>query len=399
MVGMPDKTRGRSVILNNVNVLRLISTYLLVVYHGRPALLSAGVNDQTVGALRAGTDLFLVCSAFLTIHTNAAGELTATSFLGKRVIRIVPLYWFITIAVFILSAMVPSLFQATRADFSELVKSLLFIPYEKRNHAIQPMVFVAWTLNYIMFFSVIYAASIAAVGSRLAWTLTTGIILSLILIGEIYTFQDAALRFYTSPILADFLYGMLLSKLYNHRRSILKLPPFSPHEIVYVLVAATITLTMIVAQPYHWSFVHRSLSLGIPCAVLLALAIRAEAIGFKIEDPWLKTLSKFTFSIYLSHFFCTGVLGAFTNRYGPLSYEQLALGLAATLVAATILGGALFYWVEEPITRALKSRARVATGDQRRVADFDAHHRPGHAGADQHDGRLRELDREEVVRR
>lgn len=359
----PSKT------IANVTALRLLSTYCLVIYHGRPALLSAGFSDQFVGILRAGTDLFLVCSAFLAIHTNSSKPTTGRRFFIKRAVRIVPLYWIITLLVFVLSAAVPTLFQATRPEISELLKSLFFIPYEKKNHAIQPMVFVAWTLNYIMLFAVIYAASIGMVGGPRAWIVAIILLCCLMVAGVAHNFEAAALRFYTSPILADFIFGIILSKFYNLSTWASRLHPRRNQEVIFLLLAALSAFAMICLQPYLWPHIHRSIGLGIPCLVLIGLAIRAEILGVKIKCWSIKELSKFTFSIYLSHFFCTGLLALFVKRNNPLSLSELAVGLSATILGSTILGCVLFYLVESPIARLFRSHSTEVTRAPRLIGD------------------------------
>jgi exopolysaccharide production protein ExoZ len=362
-----------SKIIVNVTILRLISTYILVIYHGRPSLLDAGINEETVHSLRVGTDLFLVCSAFLTIHTTFDKQITGSTFLLKRLARIVPLYWFVTFLIFGLAALAPTLFQATRADPSELIKSLLFIPYEKRNHAIQPMVFVAWTLNYIVLFSVVHAVSIAIAGARRAWILTSVMICGLMLMGQIATSDQPAFKFYTSPILSDFLYGMWLCQLFNY----VKIDPRNQHDrapkLIILAFGCAVACMLIVLQPYGWPSVHRCISFGIPCAALMGFAVAAEALGFRIEGRVSRALSKFTFSIYLSHFFATGLLAVYTARYSPLSIEELTVGLSATLVGATVLGGLLYFLVEAPLNRIVRKKgARVLAALGRQRASLQA---------------------------
>ena len=65
-----------------------------------------------------------------------------------------------TIGVFILAVAAPGLVKATSANFDELIKSLLFVPFAKENGLVQPTLFVGWTLNYEMMFYALFAAAL-----------------------------------------------------------------------------------------------------------------------------------------------------------------------------------------------------------------------------------------------
>jgi exopolysaccharide production protein ExoZ len=104
-----------------------------------------------------GVDIFFVISGFIMVYTTQSHHVGPFSFFVNRVVRIVPIYWLLTLAVFTLAVIAPHLLGATRAAPSELLKSLLFIPFAKSNGAVQPILFLGWTLNYEMFFYMLFA--------------------------------------------------------------------------------------------------------------------------------------------------------------------------------------------------------------------------------------------------
>ena len=77
-------------------------------------------------------------------------------FLVKRFIRIVPLYWIMTIATFVAMNVFPSM-DLGEAGVIELIKSMFFIPYlrpaMKSAEVVRPMVGPAWTLYYDVYFA------------------------------------------------------------------------------------------------------------------------------------------------------------------------------------------------------------------------------------------------------
>jgi peptidoglycan/LPS O-acetylase OafA/YrhL len=104
-------------------------------------------------------------------------EVTPWSFMANRIARIAPIYWTITLAVFTISPVAPSLLQATMPDWRELLKSLAFVPFEKSNGLTQPVLFVGWTLNYEMLFYALFAAGLSVRSRRLG---AAGVILCLV---------------------------------------------------------------------------------------------------------------------------------------------------------------------------------------------------------------------------
>ena len=81
-------------------------------------------------------------------------------FLRRRLIRIVPPYWTLTLLLFTFAAFFPRLLESTRANGVELLKSLFFIPFLKESGLIRPILFVGWSLNYEMLFYVLIALAL-----------------------------------------------------------------------------------------------------------------------------------------------------------------------------------------------------------------------------------------------
>lgn len=90
-------------------------------------------------------------------------------FMTNRVVRVAPLYWALTLGIFALAALVPALVGATQADPGKLVKSLLFIPFDKGNGLIQPLLFQGWTLNLEMVFYGLFACRCCSARCGYRW--------------------------------------------------------------------------------------------------------------------------------------------------------------------------------------------------------------------------------------
>ena len=80
-----------------------------------------------LGRLQTGVDIFFVISGFImsvTSRDSRPGE-----FAARRLIRIVPLYWLLTITLAAAVLIRPQFFRTTVMSGTYLIKSLLFIPY------------------------------------------------------------------------------------------------------------------------------------------------------------------------------------------------------------------------------------------------------------------------------
>jgi peptidoglycan/LPS O-acetylase OafA/YrhL len=91
-------------------------------------------DDRVLHPLAAGVDLFFIISGFVIVHSSEDlfGRATASAiFLGRRLARIVPLYWVATaIGVYA---------ESKPFDASSLIKSYLFIPFLSQNGKIAPL--------------------------------------------------------------------------------------------------------------------------------------------------------------------------------------------------------------------------------------------------------------------
>ena len=193
--------------IENIHALRGISAGMVVLWHAAPNLKTAGVDTAWLRFCTTGLYLFFVISGFMMVYMTRPG-LTPGNFVANRFTRIVPFYWAATLFVFLLATVLPQLFQNTDPSFSNLLKSLFFVPYEKPNGLIQPIVFVGWTLNIEMPFYAIDAIGLFMRGHWGIW-FTVGVVS---LFGLTQPWADSvAHRFYTNPIIYGLVAGMLVA--------------------------------------------------------------------------------------------------------------------------------------------------------------------------------------------
>lgn len=97
------------------------------------------VHTPTLGIGHFGVDAFFIISGFvMMLSTKKSGK----NFFLKRVIRIIPTYYFFTLIIFLVAVLNPAVLSNTSANYFELLKSLLFIPFDKNNTGHYPILFL-----------------------------------------------------------------------------------------------------------------------------------------------------------------------------------------------------------------------------------------------------------------
>lgn len=319
--------------LVGIQYLRAVAATGVVIYH---AAQRAGTGF-TVG--EAGVDLFFVLSGFLMIAITSP-ETRASAFMMDRIKRIAPTYWVAT-TVF-LAGIVLGLFPQARIDVPHIVASYLFIPHQAAGSpAIWPLLVPGWTLNFEMFFYVLFALTL--LGPR-AWQLPmlTVLLSAVCVIGALVPSPGTLLAFYSQPILLEFVAGAWLGWYWKRHGA-------PAGATVFVVLA----LALYVVAWWIDSDRMRLVTYGVPALLLFAGVLRLEhrEVGLPHVAP-LKLLGDASYSIYLWHTMILAVVVKVARIAG--------LPVAATIVVgvvASLLGGVVAYWmVERPINAMLKRR-------------------------------------------
>ncbi|GGD43107.1 acyltransferase family protein [Aureimonas glaciei] len=307
--------------LNSIQSLRAIAALLVVAFH---------VSDGAFVTGAAGVDIFFVISGFI-MGTVGVRE-TPLTFLKKRVVRIVPLYWAVTL--FMCTVSLFGLFARFNFEAGQLLKSLFFIPYFDPSGHIWPLVVVGWTLNLeILFYAVFAFALLAGMPVRLS----AAILVLLVLGGYGFAPAAAPLQLWTSPLLLEFVAGLLLATV---------LQPAGRFLGLVLITLAAVALAAIGAANWfepEW----RILAWGIPSAMIVAGALAIERAGAwptRALKP-LEAIGDASYSLYLLH----GLVIAFAHR---LIGDGLMVNLAI-VVASIGIALVSFHLFERPVGRFL----------------------------------------------
>jgi len=302
-----------------------------------PYLSSSSIIDTA--RLVTGVDIFFVISGFIMMVTSRNAH--PVEFAVRRIFRIVPLYWLLTVALALLLLFAPQFFRTTSLTTGAFVKSLFFIPYANPvqlgalRPLLVPLLVPGWTLNYEMFFYAVFAVTlILPVGGRL---LACGAAFAM-LVGCGLLIPDldpklSVIGFYTSPTIFEFWIGMAIGHLYL--RGALRLHPGFSLALLVVGFACLLSG----GHPLGNS----TLAYLLPAGSIALGAVSLDAAGRTPNWKLPALLGDASYSVYLSHIFTLGFLRFVWVRLGldhvsvgfAIAFESVGLALVA--ISAVIL--------------------------------------------------------------
>ena len=280
-----------------------------------------------------GVDVFFIMSGFIVAYTTNY-EKGPGAFAIKRLSRVVPLYWILTTFVLFLVLLAPGAFNSTGLDFGNYVKSLLFIPYQKENGLVQPMLFLGWTLNYEMLFYAVVGVALLSGRNFLANACLFIAILAVA--GRIFPSSNVVWSFYTGGIILEFVFGVLVYALLKEFPRQFRF--YAKLSLLPAAILAGVLIFGHVSTP-------RPFGQGLIAMAIVAFAITVQ-LPAGIGSAWLVALGDASYSLYLSHPFILQVFIKFCEKhYSP---ALLVLGSAAAVIGCFALSLVLYRWLERP---------------------------------------------------
>jgi exopolysaccharide production protein ExoZ len=290
--------------------------------------------------MTTGVDIFFVISGFIMwTSVERRGGMSAGVFFKNRIIRIVPLYWFVTTIVLLVGLIIPQVLTTTRLEPVHALASYLFLP---ARHPVArvfwPLLVPGWSLNYEMLFYVVFAIAISLSGQsrRLRFGLIAGALGALLLIASLTRSRLDVMNFYANPVLLEFVAGILLGIIWRTglvRRSLLWLP---------VVLVGFILL---------WPGLR--LNGGFPVTLIAATMIVGGAIFLPpIPHNPVSSVGDASYSLYLTHTITLSALGlVWAQVFEPLGWQLFVL---AGITAAIAVAFVVYICFERPVTVALK---------------------------------------------
>ncbi len=342
-------------LLVNVQIARLVAALMVVVHHAHHELIETSiVGWQNYRSWinfdgSVGVDVFFVISGLIMVLTagHSFGSLaSARHFLSRRIVRVLPLYWIFTILMLAAMWFVPGRIAHSQSGVGQIIASLLFWPMRDIKGLIQPILGVGWTLNYEMFFYVMFAAALLL--PRRVGLAAIFIGFTLLVIGGQALPADApdALRFWSSPIILEFLFGMLLGLGLQRGVRI-------GGMTALVLMIGGMALLWIAGSTGLTSTAWRWLAGGVPASLIVAGAAMGPQASNSASVRMLRLGGDASYALYLSHPFTINVVSVVWQKLplaSPIGY------LAATIIVSLIVGVFVHLLIERPLLDMLHQR-------------------------------------------
>ena len=338
---------------DSIQALRAVSIIFVMLTH-IPAL--------GIGAF--GVDIFFVISGFMMMYTTHAAlregedhdmavKRIRRGFLFKRIVRIIPLYYAVTIFTFIMILLFPNMFMDTDPNPVYLIKSFLFIPYRIGNTAM-PIVRVAWSLNYEVLFYLIFYVSLM-ISHRFRGVICSAALAVMGAVGGFVDFKYDFLEFWTGELIIEFAFGIaayyLCRALYDRVRSLEGKKAAYPFAAALLILSAALIYVMIVAGGIVDSY--RFLRLagwGIPAFIIFVFVFLA---GVLISVPhFLKRIGDMSFSVYLLHYYPVVLMARSSEKFDNV-YMRIGCVIAG-IIAAFLISEAGYFLFEKKLGELLR---------------------------------------------
>ncbi|MGR9465800.1 acyltransferase family protein [Rhizobium leguminosarum] len=329
--------------LVQLQYLRAIAALMVVYFH---AILQLAKVNPAVDATafiygETGVDIFFVLSGFVMWLTTSGRAMSPVDFARRRIKRIVPLYWLATLFSATVALVAPSLLKSTVFDLPHLIASLLFLPWANPADpsTITPVVVPGWTLNYEMFFYLVFALLLPLQEVRRIPAMFA--VFAVILITCRLLPETTVTRFYREPIMLEFLAGVVLGWLYGQKVLLPNRWAWAALAMGFAFLFINEALMPPESRFYAW---------GIPAIFIIYGAVSIDFSRLPVVG-WLNYLGDCSYSIYITHAFTLAFLRVAADRLPIGILQQPVLFVILSLVLSSI-GGAIIHEFTTPRRKA-----------------------------------------------
>lgn len=344
---MSDAAQVRSARIEPLQALRGLAAFLILSKH---AIYEVSITSTlpfhfgNIGYYTIGIDIFFVLSGFIMVYTSwgKSGFAAAKDFAFRRIIRIVPIYWFYTFVMAAVALFIPQVLGEAVFVPIEFVKSLLFIPYENTVGDLQPLLANGWSLNYEMYFYSIFALC-------LLFKPKIGLpLLAVYFVGSVWTGfwgapEGVYQRFYSHPIVLEFLFGAVIGAMF-------KMNVRLPQSFIYLgfaflagaIFAAVFLIDVLAAQGISYNK-------ALISTIMVALLVLPKGAEYLRMPRWSVFCGDASYTIYLSHPFAIGAVTQAVLLFGLQGVVNPWVIFALIAAVCMVGGGIAYLLIEKPL--------------------------------------------------
>ena len=333
---------GKSSQINSIQYLRGLAAIVVVIRHlldrtEKYNIIAPGFNGVEIGLW--GVDLFFVISGFVMVYITQRRQFSfklIVNFWLRRFLRISPLYYIMTVIMLIGAFYMPQATQL-KPSVAHTLASFLYLPTINP----LPVLAVGWTLNYEMYFYLIFGCVLFLPSKYQIQVLSAWISFSVIL-GFFYHSDNLLFNQITNQLLIEFLLGVLAGRLYLTENF---------WSVTKSLIIISISFFIIIfAELVDVGEEFRSLIYGIPCAGLVSSLIMLEAKNiYKFDNKFLLLAGNISYSLYLVHLIVIVIYGKIVMTFLLFDYVNGYILLFGDFIVCILTAILTYKLIEQPL--------------------------------------------------
>ena len=339
--------------LVSIQVLRALAALMVVSFHlmteERKVRGTGGWLSGHFAIGNAGVDLFFVISGFIMVSVcreHFGSWRAIPRFLYRRVLRIYPLYWLVTLAIFGLLALRS---MSTSRTELEIAQALLLLPGYRL-----PILPVAWTLIHEMWFYLVFALLMTRPYRELPWWL--GLWGAAVVAAQLWlsagTLFPPVPRLISHPLSLEFIAGAYLGIYFSRTpwpdtrmKNSLRLLCSMSGPLLFAALWLLFRSQYPGILPGGWP---RVAVFGVPALVTVTAFVLLERGGVRMP-PLLARIGDESYALYLSHSVFLSVFGLGWARLVPRGELGHAIALVTAASGCLALAALLHRGFELPL--------------------------------------------------
>lgn len=334
----------------SIQYLRAAAATMVVLYHVMDHVRHHTIVPEFTEKGAAGVDLFFVISGVIMWHTTANSTVTPAEFMRRRIERIVPTYWFVTLAMFMMPFVSGTIAGGVIADPVHLMTSLFFIPHETPGDPARyyPTYTPGWTINFEMYFYAVFGLCLFIKNETYRLLALGCTFLTVVLAGRLWQ-MGPLLHWYTSPILLEFAIGAAIAAFFASGKPV-------PLSISVGAIVAGLVALALVPDVSSDRLIGRVVSWGVPAILVVFGGVFLDRHGQIPKVGVLKFFGDASYSLYLTHLFAVGATAVIWSKFGLWTGPAgIASFIAAALTASFALASVFYTFVERPLLLLARS--------------------------------------------
>jgi len=266
-----------------------------------------------------GVDIFFIISGYIMMFIAHKKENNMKLFLKSRFIRIIPLYWILSLVSLSVYLYNPSIVNSSTGD-TTILSSFLLIPGNGTF-----LVATGWTLTYEIYFYFLFSIALLF---KSHYRYVGLMLIMILLVGYGSLFNDESLFF--SDKLLEFSVGMLA---YMTHKSL----KIGPAIILFLFLSALLAFPSLEGKAHIIQY-------GISATLFFVGMIHLEPFFRKYRTVWIaiifEKIGESSYSLYLTHLFVLGGVSRIFKLELLQAHPYLYIG---TLFFGSIIVGHLCY--------------------------------------------------------